>query len=611
MAELLIFFLFLCSGFCGLIYESIWTHYLKLIFGHAAYAQSLVLSIFMGGLAIGAYLTSYLSPKVKHPLLAYAIIEATIGLFAIFFHDVFIYSNDILFNQLAPSIDSSLFFNILKWSLGTSLILPQSILLGTTFPLISKAILEISPQQSGRKISLLYFNNSFGAAIGALVSGFYLVQNFGLPGTIQTAGIINVFIAIAVLLILNLPSVNKTHRISESSISKDKLFYLLIGTSFFTGVASFFYEIAWIRMLTLVLGATTHAFELMISAFILGLALGSFWIKKHIDKFKSPVVILVYVQILMATFAFGTIFSYDSLFDVMEYIFKSISRNNEGYNFYLFINHLLALVIMLPASIFAGMTLPLITNILLRRQTTTKVIGYTYAFNTLGAITGVVIAMNLLLPLIGTKNLVIFGGLIDICIGLILLGFLYHIKPSKNARLQFFTTCAVSFILFQVTFYSNTFEPLKTSAGVFRTGVAKFSDGTKVLFHKDGKLSTVDVTESKEGHVIISNNGKPDAAVNLYGSVGGIDEVTMILLGVLPLSVNPNISTVANIGMGAGQTLQTLLSHPNIKRIDTIEIEKVLLKLSLILKYILNYLDMTVVAKLLLTTLKLSLPHQT
>ena len=84
----LFLFLFLLSGFSGLIYESIWTHYLKLILGHAAYAQSLVLSIFMGGLAIGAYITSQLIYKIKNPLLIYAVVEAIIGIFALFFHIV-------------------------------------------------------------------------------------------------------------------------------------------------------------------------------------------------------------------------------------------------------------------------------------------------------------------------------------------------------------------------------------------------------------------------------------------------------------------------------------------------------------------------------------------
>ncbi|MGB5626420.1 MAG: hypothetical protein WBM61_11845, partial [Woeseiaceae bacterium] len=71
----LYFFIFAVSGFSGLIYESIWTHYLKLFLGHAAYAQSLVLIIFMGGMALGSWLASRFSTRRKSPLLFYAAIE--------------------------------------------------------------------------------------------------------------------------------------------------------------------------------------------------------------------------------------------------------------------------------------------------------------------------------------------------------------------------------------------------------------------------------------------------------------------------------------------------------------------------------------------------------
>ena len=50
--------IFALSGFAGLIYQSIWTHYLGLFLGHAAYAQALVLSLFMGGMALGAAVVS-------------------------------------------------------------------------------------------------------------------------------------------------------------------------------------------------------------------------------------------------------------------------------------------------------------------------------------------------------------------------------------------------------------------------------------------------------------------------------------------------------------------------------------------------------------------------
>src|SRR5688500_20316528 len=82
--------LFTASGFSGLIYESVWTHYLKLFLGHAAYAQSLVLAVFMGGMAAGAAWCGRRSARLANPLAAYALIEAAIGLAAPGFHYVFV-----------------------------------------------------------------------------------------------------------------------------------------------------------------------------------------------------------------------------------------------------------------------------------------------------------------------------------------------------------------------------------------------------------------------------------------------------------------------------------------------------------------------------------------
>jgi predicted membrane-bound spermidine synthase len=65
--KIVLFLIFALFGFSGLIYESIWTHYLKLILGHAAYAQTLVLSIFLGGLAIGAGLIARKNRVIEAP----------------------------------------------------------------------------------------------------------------------------------------------------------------------------------------------------------------------------------------------------------------------------------------------------------------------------------------------------------------------------------------------------------------------------------------------------------------------------------------------------------------------------------------------------------------
>src|SRR5512137_474639 len=83
------FALFTVSGFAGLIYESIWTHYLKLFLGHAAYAQTLVLAIFIGGMALGAWLAGRYSQRLPNLLLGYAVVEGLIGLAALAFHPSF------------------------------------------------------------------------------------------------------------------------------------------------------------------------------------------------------------------------------------------------------------------------------------------------------------------------------------------------------------------------------------------------------------------------------------------------------------------------------------------------------------------------------------------
>ena len=129
------FILFVLSGFSGLIYESIWSHYLKLFLGHAAYAQTLVLAMFMGGLAIGSALSARFSHRWKNLLLGYALVEGIIGLFALLFHQVFVGTTELAFDTLIPMFGGSPFMVLTtKWGLASLIILPQSILLGMTFP---------------------------------------------------------------------------------------------------------------------------------------------------------------------------------------------------------------------------------------------------------------------------------------------------------------------------------------------------------------------------------------------------------------------------------------------------------------------------------------------
>ena len=138
---LLVFFV---SGFGGLIYQSIWSHYAKLFLGHAAYAQTLVLVVFIGGLAIGAAICSRIATRVRNPLRAYALVELAIGLIALVSHRIFVGTIDWSFTTLLPAACSqATTFCPAQWIVTALLLAPQSILLGATFPLVSSAVLRL------------------------------------------------------------------------------------------------------------------------------------------------------------------------------------------------------------------------------------------------------------------------------------------------------------------------------------------------------------------------------------------------------------------------------------------------------------------------------------
>src|SRR6267142_1696469 len=275
------FLLFTVSGFAGLIYESIWSHYLKLFLGHAAYAQTLVLALFMGGMAAGSWLCSRRSERWKNLLRGYAIAEGLIGIAAFAFHPAFVAATDSAYASVLPALGGETSATLFKWTLAGLLILPQSVLLGMTFPLMSAGLIRRYPDAPGESLAMLYFTNSLGAAIGVLASGFALIEALGLPGTVQLAGSVNLVLAAIVWALAGgevpappaLPAARGDPRFARP-------YRVFLAVALLTGAASFVFEIGWIRMLSLVLGSSTHSFELMLSAFILGIACGGYWVRR-------------------------------------------------------------------------------------------------------------------------------------------------------------------------------------------------------------------------------------------------------------------------------------------------------------------------------------------
>jgi predicted membrane-bound spermidine synthase len=120
--------------------------------------------------------------------------------------------------------------------------------------------------------------------------------------------------------------------------------------AFFTGLASFVYEISWIRMLSLVLGASTHSFELMLATFILGLALGGLAMRRRVDAAAEPVGVLAWVQVAMGLAAAATLPVYDFTFTLMEALLKGLARTDTGYVLFNLSGAAIAGLVMLPAA---------------------------------------------------------------------------------------------------------------------------------------------------------------------------------------------------------------------------------------------------------------------
>ena len=568
--------LFIASGFAGLIYESVWTHYLKLYLGHAAYAQSLVLIVFMGGMALGAALCARVSTRIRNPLAAYALVEAAIGVCALAFHPVYVATTDWSYAALLPALGVDWLALSAKLALSCALILPPSVLLGATFPLMSAGLVRAAaqgPRQArAEPVAMLYFANSLGAAVGVLASGFVLIAWAGLPGTLRSAGAVNLAIAAVVALLarpLHAPPVEPEARDDDAGPAR-----LLLGVALFTGLASFIYEICWIRMLALVLGASTHAFELMLSTFILGLALGGLAVRRLVDGAANPRQLLGWVQVAMALAALATLPVYDRCFELMEFLMKGLARNEAGYLFFNLAGQGISALVMLPATFLAGMTLPLITGALLRMGAGERAIGQVYAANTLGAIAGVLIAVHLGLPLLGLKGTLMLGALVDALLGLVLL----HRHAPRRLFAVSLAGCLLAFVPLALLFELN---PNKLTAGVFRHGDLASSANARILYAKDGKTATVHLVAYGDTYSI-RTNGKSDGSINMdRAEPRGSDEVTMVLTGALPLALKPAAKSAAVIGIGTGLTMHTLLQSPSLERVETVEIEAAMAEASL------------------------------
>ncbi len=588
-----LFLLFFLSGISGLIYESIWSRYIRQFVGSAATAQILVLALFMGGMSLGALMSGRFVARTRAPIVVYGVIEGLIGVYALLFPHLQELAARIAYDVVFPALGGGTGVALAKWGMAALLILPPCILLGTTFPLMSVGILRRDLQRSGRILSMLYFTNSLGASMGALLSGFVLVGNLGLPGALMVAAAINILIMLVAMRDRTPTAAIEERPHVEGSVDK-RLVILFLAVACGTGLSSFMYEIGWIRLLSMILGSATHSFEVMLSAFILGLALGGFWVRNRMDKFKRPELTLAVVQMIMGLTAIATVPLYHvavlAMGGVLSDYWVGLFGDDGERNIFLWqqfnvLRYLLCLLIMLPATFCAGMTLPLLTHVMLKRGQPEGAVGKVYGLNTLGAIMGAVFAGLVFMPMIGLKGVIVLGALIDMLLGLALIrSEIASGRAADNAPRQL-KLAAVGTIFATCTGLLMQVDPAVLTSTVFRNGRIKLPEEYEVLSYVDGRTASVTVvkTDIKSGHHVIYTNGKPDASIvldrwpegrdRIEGPEIAGDEPNQFLVGLVPLMARPNATHVSLIGFGSGVTCHTLLASPTLQRVDTVEIE--------------------------------------
>ena len=556
---------FILSGFAGLVYEATWSRYLKGVLGHEAYAQALVLGIFLGGLAAGSALAGRRVSSYKSPLIGYAAIEAVLAVAAIYFHDLFVVVRGTLEGGLGTS------GQLARWLAMVAMILPQSILLGATFPLLAAALTRSSPRDSGKTVSALYFANSFGGVFGSLAVGFFLVDFGGLPGSMYAGGIASAAAGVAAWIAhhrYDSPAPVTAAVVASGRKVRPGLLPYLVVAAFGTGLASLVYEIVWVRMLALVLGSSTRAFEIMLATFILGLALGSLFVRQWTDR-SDRLRKLAWAQLLMGTSVVVTMFAYEGMFAVMSDIRHWLPLTKNGYSAYGAACFLLSLALMFAPTFFAGMTLPLLTREAMETQGE-RSLGMIYAWNTLGAIAGILLALHVLMPVVGLKHALTFGLAVDLALGAM---FLRLAQPRMFARV-----IVASVAIVAIALAHSSFDPKVLNSSPYRFGHV-LSPDTEVLFTKHGKTSTVSVVEVNEDDMVrraIFNNGKSDGALlheEYSGSKHVGDTYTNIIAVAIALMHKPDARRAGVIGLGTGYTAESMLLSDAIETVETMEIE--------------------------------------
>jgi spermidine synthase len=559
-----------------------------------------VLTVFMAGLGAGSYLAGRLSERLKSGrrlLSAYGLMEAAIGVYGL--------ASPLIIGIMTPFyrmaynhvFDIFWLYQVLGLlGCGIGLILPVA-LMGATLPVLCRFhVLTLA--HLGERAGRLYGINTAGAAVGAVLAGFFLLPALGVWGTLAVGALLNVMAAAVSLFWLTRlvgaeeAAERKAAPLDQAPMNdgslgqRRKAALAIFGIS---GFAAMVYEVVWTRLLGLLIGPTTYSFTVVVATFILGLAAGSVVFGRIADRGRHPLLILAATQMGAAVLAVLV----SQFLGVSQFFFaKLIYALKDAFALLNALQAVLLFVVLLPPTFLLGGAFPLVNRIYARSfEDVGRTVGTAYGANTVGAIAGSLLAGFLLIPLMGKENALRTAASMQFFAGLAVLAAFS--AGRKELRLVM-AGCLVIGIFFFVNMPSwnrmllsyGRYKDFRTIEGdILRSSwwdalwrgnkiLMRHERGRELVFYGDGAGGFTSVERLTDnlgnGRLTLLNSGKPDAS-----SHG--DRSTQTLLAHLPLLFHPDPRTVMVLGLASAMTAGETLLYP-IKRVDALEISEQVVK---------------------------------
>jgi len=580
---------FFFSGFSGLLYEVLWLRMLILIFGSTTLAVSTVLTSFMGGLALGSYIFGRIMDRQKRTLFYYGLLEGVIGLYALMIPWLFSFLIPvyrILWEHFHPNFYG---FTLMQFLLVSIVLVIPTTCMGATLPILSKWAVQ-QETTLGVTIGRLYALNTFGAVLGTALSGFFLLPLLGVQKTLGIAVAVNLMVALSIFLLIRrfpaYPVSVAPHPYSDkqpsrpipsfSASPKWVIWSVVLGISL-SGFISMIYEVAWSRTLSLLVDSSVYGFTIMLTTFLVGIALGSYVFSRQVDVLRFQGFVWAWLQIGIGVFAFVSLLFFQELPYWYLLLYRSLGQS---INLLLTGKFVLAFCIMLAPTLFMGAIFPLTIKIYADNISRVgRIVGNIYTINTLGCILGSFAGGFFLIPFLGIRNTILLGIVLNLLLGL----YLLLITASPRASLKWITGPAVLLFTVVILWFPPTWKAPLMVSGVYiyahnfektsRQELLKMYEpqNEPLLYYKEGHTCTISVHKSRRtGTIYMKSNGKVEA------STKG-DMPTQVLVGQIPMLLAPHLDEVLVVGMGSGVTVGSVTPFPA-KKITLVELEEAVIE---------------------------------